>query len=56
MQQRSFTRKLTKELFKALKYKKGLTAILKENLGFKQMQLNRINIQKKQTKTVFIDW
>ena len=35
-------------LFTALKYKKALTAILKENLRFKQLQLNYINSQKKQ--------
>ena len=37
-------------LFTALKYKKALTAILKENLRFKQLQLNYINSQKKQTE------
>ena len=50
MQQRPFTRNLTKVLFTALKYKKALTAILKENLRFKQLRLNYINSQKKQTE------
>ena len=48
MQQRPFTRNLTKVLFTALKYKKALTSILKENLHFKQLRLNYINSQKKQ--------
>ena len=50
MQQRSFTSNLTKVLFTALKYKKALTAILKENLRFKQLRLNYINNQRKQAK------
>ena len=37
-------------LFTTLKYKKALTAILKENLRFKQLRLNYINNQKKQTE------
>ena len=37
-------------LFTALKYKKALTVILKENLRFKQLRLNYINSQKKQTE------
>ena len=37
-------------LFTTLKYKKALTAILKENLRFKQLRLNYINSQKKQTE------
>ena len=37
-------------LLTTLKYKKALTAILKENLSFKQLLLNYINSQKKQTK------
>ena len=37
-------------LFTALKHKKALTAILKENLRFKQLRLNYINSQKKQTE------
>ena len=37
-------------LFTALKYKKALTAILKEKLRFKQLRLNYINSQKKQTE------
>ena len=37
-------------LFATLKYKKALTAILKENLRFKQLLLNYINRQKKQTE------
>ena len=37
-------------LFTALKYKKALTEILKENLRFKQLRLNYINNQKKQTE------
>ena len=37
-------------LFITLKYKKALTAILKENLRFKQLRLNYINSQKKQTE------
>ena len=37
----------TKVSFTALKYKKALVAILKENLRFKQLQLNYINSQKK---------
>ena len=36
-------------LFTTLKYKKALTAILKENLRFTQLPLNYINSQKKQT-------
>ena len=40
---------MTKLLFTALKYKKALTAILKEKLRFKQLRLNYINSQKKQT-------
>ena len=36
-------------LFTVLEYKKALTAILKENLRFKQLGLNYINSQKKQT-------
>ena len=49
IQQRSFTRNFTKVLFTALKYKKALTAILKENLRYKQLRLNYKNSQKKQT-------
>ena len=41
---------MTKVLFTALKYKKALTAILKKNLRFKQLRLNYINSQKKQTE------
>ena len=37
-------------LFTTLQYKKALTAILKENLCFNQLQLNYINSQKKQTE------
>ena len=37
-------------LFTALKYKKALTVILKETLRFKQLRLNYINSQKKQTE------
>ena len=37
-------------LFTALRYEKALTAILKENLRFKQLQLNYIGSQKKQTE------
>ena len=37
-------------LFATLKYKKSLTAILKENLSFKQLRLNYINNKKKQTE------
>ena len=39
-----------KVLFTTLKYKKALIAILKENLRFKQLRLNYINSQKKQTE------
>ena len=49
IQQRSFTRNFTKRLFTALKYKKAFTAILEENLRFKQLRLNYKNSQKKQT-------
>ena len=37
-------------LFTILKYKKTLTEILKKNLRFKQLRLNFINKQKKQTE------
>ena len=37
-------------LFTTLKYKKALTAILKENWCFKQLRLNYINNQKQQTE------
>ena len=36
-------------LVTTVKYKKALTTILKENLRFKQLRLNYINSQKKQT-------
>ena len=49
IQQRPFTRNLTKVLFTVLKYKKAPTEILKENVRFKQLRLNYINSQKKQT-------
>ena len=39
---------MTKVSFISFKYKKALTAILKENLRFKQLRLNYINSQKKQ--------
>ena len=48
IQQRSFTTNLTKVLHTVLKYKKPLTAILRENLSFKQLRLNYINSLKKQ--------
>ena len=41
---------MTKVLFTALKYKKAPMANLKENLSFKQLRLNYINSQKKQTE------
>ena len=50
VEKKPFTRNLTRVLFTALKYKKALTAILKENLHFKQLWLNYINSQKKQTE------
>ena len=37
-------------LFTALKYKKALPAILRENLRFKQLRLKYINSQKQQTE------
>ena len=40
-------RNLTQVLFAALKYKKALTVMLKENLRFKELRLNYINSQKK---------
>ena len=49
-QQRCFTRNLTKALFAALKNKKALTTIMKENLRFKQLRLNYLNNQKKRKK------
>ena len=42
--------------FTALKYKKALTALLKENLHSKQLRLNYINSQKRQTEIIFLDW
>ena len=54
VQQRPFTKNF-KVLFTALKYKKALTAILKENLRFKQLRLNYINSQKEQTEIIFRD-
>ena len=50
IQQRSFTRNLILVLFTALKYKKALTMILKENLDFKQLQFKYIKSKKKQTE------
>ena len=46
----TFTRNLSKVLFTALKYKKALTVILKENLRFKQLRQIYIGCRKKQTK------
>ena len=45
----------TKVLFTAWKCKKALMAILKENLRLKQLRLNYINSQKKQTEIIFLD-
>ena len=50
IQQRPFTRNLMKVLFTVSKYKKALTEILKENVRFRQLRLNYINSQKKQTE------
>ena len=47
IQQSCFARNLTKVLFAALKDKKALTTVVKENLRFKQLQLNYLNNQKK---------
>ena len=46
----TFTRNLSKVLFTALKYKKALTAILKENLRFKKLRQIYIGSQKKQKR------
>ena len=43
MQQRCFARNLTKVLFVALKDKKALTTIMKENLRFRQLRVNYLN-------------
>ena len=51
VEKKPFTRNLTRVLFTALKYKKALTAILKENLHFKQLWLNYINSQKQSKET-----
>ena len=42
-------------LLTALKYKKALTAILKENLRFKQLRFDYINSQKKKREIIFLD-
>ena len=42
-----FARNLIKVLFAALKDQKALTTVVKENLLFKQLQLNYLNNQKK---------
>ena len=44
------TKVLAQVLFTTLKYKKALTAILKENMRFEQLRLNYIKSQKKQTE------
>ena len=46
IQQSCLARDLTKVFFAALKDKKALTTIMKENLGFKQLRLNYLNKQK----------
>ena len=51
IQQRCFTGDLTKVLFAALKDKKALTTIMKENLRFKQLQLNYLNTLQKEKRT-----
>ena len=52
IQQICFAKNLTKVLFAALKDKKALTRVMKENLRLKQLRLNCISNQKnKQEKT-----
>ena len=50
MQHRCFARILPKLLIVALKDKKAVTIDMKENLHFKQLQLNYINNHQKQKK------
>ena len=49
IQQSSFARNLTKVLFAALKDKKAPTTIIEESLRFKQLRLNCLKKQKKNT-------
>ena len=48
--QSCFARNLTKVLFAALKDKKALTTVMKENLCLKQLRLNYINNQRNKEK------